>query len=604
MSSLINCRGVEKSYGRRTLFDGLDLTISEGDKVGIIGPNGAGKTTLLRILTGDDQPDAGAVHRRKGLRMAVVPQDPVFDPNETVSAIVLRAAEENCNPVETEVEREVRAQIVIERMGFSDSTVTVGNLSGGWKKRVAVAAALASDPELLLLDEPTNHLDLEGMLQLEKLLTSDKIAFVLISHDRTFLDRTVSRILEVAPHYGGGVFAAAGSYTDFLKKRAEFLTARAQYRDGLANRVRRELEWLGRGPKARTTKAQARIAAAEELQNELRGLDQATLGEVQGIEMTGSGRKTKRLLAASEISKSLGGKTLFSGLNVLLSPGRCLGVVGANGSGKTTLLRVLAGEIEPDEGNLRRAEGLRTVYFDQNREQLDPRMPLRRALAELSDTVIYRDRPVHIVTWAKRFLFSADQLDLPLSELSGGEKARVHIARLMLRPADLLILDEPTNDLDIPTLEVLEESLLEFPGALALVTHDRLLMDRVATVLLGLNDLGGATFFADVAQWEDVVSTSRQKATRKRESSPRKKEKKPGLSYLEKREYEGIEDTIAAAEKDLADLASRLADPSVASDAQQAHEAFEAHQEGQLVLDRLFDRWAQLEEKLKAAATK
>lgn len=597
MASLISCRGLGKSYGPRSLFDGLDLTITEGDRVGIIGPNGAGKTTLLNILVGEDEADSGVVHRRKGLRMAVVPQDPRFDPTESVSSVVTRAAEARPDPVESAVERDVRARIVMERMGFSDSTVAVGALSGGWRKRVAVAAALASGPELLFLDEPTNHLDLEGMLHLERLLTSERLAFVLISHDRAFLDRTVSRILEVAPQYPGGVFAAVGAYSDFLKTRGAWLTARAQYREGLANRVRRELEWLGRGPKARTSKAQARIDAAEELQGELRDLDRATVDETQGIELTGSGRKTKRLLAATGISKSLGGKELFSGLEVLLRPGRRLGVVGANGSGKSTLLRVLAGEIDPDEGTVRRAEGLRTVYFDQDREQLDPRMSLRRALAELSDTVIYRGRPVHVVTWAKRFQFSADQLDLPLAELSGGEKARIHIARLMLRPADLLILDEPTNDLDIPTLEVLEESLVDFSGALVLVTHDRLLMDRVATVLLGLTGRGEATFFADVAQWEETVAAARHKTTEKRGSTPREKKKKPGLSYLEKREYEGAEEAIAAAERDLDALAARLEDPAVVSDAHKAHEAFEAHQEAKLRLDGLFDRWAELEEK-------
>ena len=597
MSSLINCRGLEKSYGSRALFDGLDLTIGESDRIGIIGPNGAGKTTLLNILAGEDEADSGTVHRRKGLRMAMVPQDPQFDLGESVSTVVTRAAQARPNPVETETEREVRAQIVMERMGFSQTSVVIGTLSGGWRKRVAVAAALASDPELLLLDEPTNHLDLEGMLHLERLLTSERLAFVLISHDRVFLDRTVSRILEVAPQYPGGVFTAEGSYSGFLHKREAFLTARAQYREGLANRVRRELEWLGRGPKARTTKAQARIDAAEGMQEELKGLDRISVGEVQGIELTGSGRKTKRLLAATQISKSLGGKELFSGLDVLLRPGQCLGVVGANGSGKSTLLRVFAGEIEVDEGAIRRADGLRIVYFDQNREQLDPRMPLRRALAELSDTVVYRGSPVHIVTWAKRFLFSADQLDLPLGELSGGEKARVHIARLMLRPADLLILDEPTNDLDIPTLEVLEESLVDFPGALVLVTHDRLLMDRVATVLLGLGSLQGATFFADVAQWVETVTMTRQKTTRKKGGAPREKKKKQGLSYLEKREYEEIEDKIAAAERDLEASAATMEDPTVVSDAHKAHEAFEAHNEAQLKLDQLFDRWAELEEK-------
>jgi len=593
MTSLISCRDLEKSYGSRVLFERLNLNVCEGERLGIIGPNGAGKTTLLRILSGELEPDAGEIHRRKGLRTAWVPQDPVFDDGLRVGEIVLAAAGRAQNAVETAVEREVRARIVMGQMAFPDIDLPFGTLSGGWKKRVALAAALAADPDILLLDEPTNHLDLAGLLHLEGLLGSGRLSFVLISHDRVFLDRTVSRVIEISPRYPEGFFAAEGSYSEFLLRREAFLKARAQYREGLANRVRRELEWLGRG---------SRIEKAQALQQELKLMDEAAPGGRPRIEMGASGRKTKRLLVARGISKGFGEKKLFSGLDLLLRPGQCLGIVGANGSGKSTLLKILAGEINADAGEIHRAEGLRTVYFDQNREQLPPEKALRHCLSEHSDTVIYRDRPIHIVTWAKRFQFRVDQLDLPLGELSGGERARVHIARLMLRPADLLILDEPTNDLDIQTLEVLEESLEDFPGALVLVSHDRLLMDRVADLYLGLDGEGGVSFFADVEQWESWRRKGDRFQGRKKAGTPtRVRTKKKGLSYLEKREYEGIEAAITEAEAEVARLTKVLEDPSVASNAARAQEVFLAHREAEEALERLIERWAELEEKLEAS---
>ena len=307
---------------------------------------------------------------------------------------------------------------------------------------------------------------------------------MVVSHDRYFLENVARRMLELDRAYPEGSSQVEGTYSDLLERRDEVRRNQAEYQETLANRARREVEWLRRGPKARGTKAKARIQEAHRLLDELAGGQGArAVGRHRGgIDFAASGRKTKKLLSAEGLAKTFDGRPVFAGggVDLLIRPGSRLGVLGPNGSGKTTLLSMLAGELEPDAGEIERAQFLKTVLFEQSRETLDRSVSLRRALAPEGDSVLYEDRSIHVASWAKRFLFRAEQLDTPVSRLSGGEQARILIARLMLRPADLLILDEPTNDLDIPTLEVLEESLLEFPGGLVLVTHDRYLLDRVS----------------------------------------------------------------------------------------------------------------------------
>ncbi len=286
-----------------------------------------------------------------------------------------------------------------------------------------------------------------------------------------------------------------GNYSEFLEKREDFLEAQKKQTEALATKVRREIEWLRRGPKARTGKSRARIDSAGRLIEEFSAANQRARGGTAKIDFTASDRKTKRLIEAEDIGITLGGRRLFQNLTLTLSPGVRIGLVGANGSGKTTLLKLLAGELEPDEGEIRRADRLQIVSFAQDRgAHLDPSISLRRALCPEGDMVIYRDRTIHVAGWAKRFLFLDEQLEMPVSKLSGGERARVMIARLMLATADVLLLDEPTNDLDIPTLEVLEDSLLDFPGAIVLVSHDRYLLDRVSTIVIGLDGGEGTAF--------------------------------------------------------------------------------------------------------------
>jgi len=566
-----------------------------------MGPNGSGKSTLIEMLAGIKEPDTGTVSVRKLTRIGCVPQDSVFPPGETVSSILGAAV--STLPID-EHERDALQAETFGKTGFADPGVEAGALSGGWKKRLAIAAELVKSPDVLLLDEPTNHLDLEGILWLEKLLVNARFATLAISHDRYFLENVATHIAEINRVYPGGILYVRGNYAGFLEKKEAFLHAQTQQQEALENRVRREIEWLRRGPKARTGKSRARIQNAERLMSDLSDVNARTATGAAQIDFTASERQTKSLVRAEGVEMTMGGRTLFRNVNVVLRPGTRLGLVGPNGSGKTTLLRLVAGELHPTAGGIQRADALQIVYFEQNRDVLDPTSSLKRALSSEGDTVLFRGRPIHVAGWAKRFLFSADQLEMPVAGLSGGERARVLIARLMLRHADLLLLDEPTNDLDIPTLELLEENLLDFPGAMVLVTHDRYMLDRVSTSVLGLDGTGGATQYADYSQWEDDREQRAQRAAGREEQSRRSPAnerpvpQRKKLSYLEQREWEQIEERITDAEAEVERCQATLQDPMVVSDGAVLQSTYEQLQTAQQRVDDLYARWAELEAKL------
>ena len=602
---LLSCEGIRKSYGIHPLFEELSFTLAEGDRVGLVGPNGSGKTTLLRVLAGIESPDAGTRSQRRLAHLGYVPQDPSFPADRSVEAVVtetLPAGEREGSDAAG------RVAAVLGRAGFADARQRVGALSAGWRKRLAITRELVAAPDVLLMDEPTNHLDVEGILWLETLLETEVPAYLVVSHDRYFLEHVASRVLELNRCYPGGLFQAEGRYSDYLLRRDEALREQAAYRETLANKVRREVEWLRRGAKARTRKGQARVKAAGRL---IQALDEArarAAGGAVGIEFTASGRASRKLLVARGLTKTVGGRRLLAGLDLTLTPGTRLGLLGASGSGKSTLLNLLAGTLPPDGGEIERAEGLRVVRFDQEREGLDQAVSLRRALAPEGDAVLYRDRSVHVASWAKRFLFRPEQLETTVGRLSGGERARILIARLMLQPADLLILDEPTNDLDIPTLEVLEESLADFPGALVLVTRDRFLLERVSTLVLALDGAGGATFFADYAQWESAHQEAERETGSPEAPAPAAvaaRARPAGregldvrrLSYLEKREWEQMEQRILEAEAAAAACQQAVEDPAVASNSVALRERWAALEAARAEVDRLYHRWAELEEK-------
>ncbi len=600
---LLSCESIGKSYGVKPLFTDLSLGLCEGDHVGLIGPNGSGKSTLLKILAGLENPDCGTRSVRRQLRIGYVPQEPSFDEQHSVEdALSQVLLDEGWDPHD----QGARIAKALSLGGFTRSEQSVSTLSGGWKKRLAIARSLLLEPDVLLLDEPTNHLDVEGILWLESLLKAEPHAFVAISHERRFLESVATRIWELNRRYANGVFQANGRYSEFLEQREAALQAQADYQASLANRVRREVEWLRRGPKARTTKAKARIDSAGRLIDELNEIESRKGNASAGIDFTASGRKSKQLLVAEGIEKSLGGKLIISGVDILLGPGERISLLGPNGSGKTTVLKLLAGTVEPDKGTINRADRLRVVTFEQHRESLDQQATLRRALAPAGgDAVVYQDRSVHLASWAKRFLFRPEQLDLPVSRLSGGEQARLLIARLMLQPADLLLLDEPTNDLDIPTLDVLEDSLLEFTGSLVLVTHDRWLLDRISTRLLALDGMGHAEWFADYAQWEAAQvrkeTEERQSQVSKEASVPAGPSKRKGLSYKEQKEWDQIETKILKAEELVATCQAAASDPAIVSSATDLQERYAALHEAQAEVERLYVRWTELDEKRNQA---
>ena len=375
---LLSCESISKTYGVKSLFTNLSLGIFDGDHFGLVGPKGSGKSTLLKILANLEVPDTGTRSMRRQLRVGYVPQQAVFPEDRTVEDVLSDALANERLDASEHISRVAMALSIGE---FPKPDQVVATLSGGWRKRLAIVRTLLLEPEVLLMDEPTNHLDVEGVLWLEELLKSQSRAYLVISHDRRFLESVASLMWELNRCYPSGLFEAKGHYSDFLEQREAFLEAQANYQSSLANRVRREVEWLRRGPKARTTKAKGRIQSAGELIEELGEVQARTAQATASIDFTASGRKSKQLLLAHQLTKSLGGKPILTGLDLLLTPGQRLGLLGPNGSGKTTLLRLLAGTIKPDAGTLKRADSLRVVTFDQDRGSLDQTATLRRSLA-------------------------------------------------------------------------------------------------------------------------------------------------------------------------------------------------------------------------------
>lgn len=605
MSTLLTAHGLTKAFTDRPLFSGLSFSIHAGDRIGLIGPNGAGKTTLLRILCARAEADDGTVTCKKGLRVGFLEQLPHFAANATILSTLLDA-----DPSSSKPESEPKAREYISRLGLNEfgADALVEKLSGGWKKRVALARELVKDPDILFLDEPTNHLDIESIVWLENFLSKAAFAVMTITHDRLFLQRVSNCIMELNPRHPDGILTVRGNYAAYLDIKAQNFQAQEKLEDSLRNTLRRETQWLRQGAKARTTKQQARIHRAEDLKQEVEAVSQRNISRISNLDFKSGTRSPQKLLEAKDLAKSFGEQVIFSKFNLILTPGSRVGLLGANGVGKSTLIRTLMGSMDPTSGKVFRSEQLKISYFDQTREALDLDATLAATLCPAGDHVVFQGKSTHISSYASRFLFRKEQMQVKVRHLSGGEQSRLLIARLMLSPATLLILDEPTNDLDIPTLDVLQQCLQEFEGAIVLVTHDRYFLDQVCTQLFAFparqSTERALLAFADYGQWEawHAAQEKSPKAAQKSETHkptsqdpPRPRKNK--LTFKDQFELDGMEAAIQKAEKTLEELNLEMGLPENISNATRLMELSSVMEKTQKEIDRLYTRWNELERK-------
>ena len=599
MPTLITCNTLSKTFGTKNLFNDLSITVSRGDAIGIIGPNGSGKSTLLKMIAGIEDCDEGTIARRKLINVQYLPQVSVYAPKATAHSVVLGAAKE----IHDADEIDIRVAKSLSMLGFTDVDVKVETLSGGWKKRLDIACSIVNNPTLILFDEPTNHLDIEGLIWFEKLLKSSSFSWVMVSHDRYFLEKTVNRVIELGKMYPGGCFDTKGSYSEFLEKKAEFLQNSKKVEQSLASKVRREVDWLRHGPKARTGKAKYRIDEANNLIEELSNLRNKMSKTKTDINFSASNKKMKQLVKLENVSKAFGDKKILKDFNFTLCAGLNIGILGMNGIGKSTLLKLINKEITPDSGNIKQAENLKVVYFSQHREALDPNWTLKMALSRDEEAVMFKGQSINITSWAKRFEFQPEQLEFPVSKLSGGEQARVMIARLMTQQADVLLLDEPTNDLDIQTLISLEESLVDFPGTVVLVTHDRCMLNNTCDLFIGFTGDQEVELYSDYTQWEKALSQSKNRTDNSlsTESKSTKNTKKAGITYKEKQDLQKIEHEILELDEQIEKIHGQLIDPNNASDFVALEKLSTELKAAQDEVERLYVYWNALEKKKSAS---
>jgi ATP-binding cassette subfamily F protein uup len=627
---------LELAYGHWPLLDGASLVIEAGERIGLIGRNGTGKSSLLKIIAGESQPDAGEVWRAPGLKLAYVPQEPQFQPGHTVFEAVAEgvgeaqrllaeyhaaahAMAEGDEAAYADFERlshelEVadawrlnsRVEETLQRLSL-DADAAVETLSGGLKKRVALARALVTDPELLLLDEPTNHLDFSAIEWLETLLNDFKGALLFITHDRRFLDNVANRIVELDR---GQLREYQGNFSAYQVKKAEQLEIEAVHNRKFDKFWKQEEIWIRKGVQARRCRDEGRVRRLEALRLTREARINQT-GQV-GFQIDSGDRSGKVVAELEHVSYGYDNRVLIRDFSTTLLRGDKLGLLGPNGAGKTTLIRLILGDLQPQSGKIKQGTKLEVAYFDQFRNQLDDEATLIDTISPGSDFVEIGGQRKHVISYLEDFLFPAERARAKVSALSGGERNRLLLARLFARPANLLVLDEPTNDLDIDTLELLEQLLQEYSGTVLIVSHDRTFLDNVVTQSIVFEGDGKLTEivggYADWLAWRQrqqrAASESAQAASPKASAqpAPAKAAPKSKLSYKEARELEDLPEQLEALETEQAQIAERLADPALYQSSPQEAGALQARSEAieAELLDALA-RWEALETKAAAA---
>jgi ATP-binding cassette subfamily F protein uup len=608
---LVSLDGVSIAFGHLPLLDEIALQIEPRERVSMIGRNGSGKSTLLKILSGELAPDSGTVWRQPSLRVARLEQDVPLSADRSVFEVV---AEGHTHHLEEDEEwlREHHVDLILSRLELPPDAI-VDTLSGGWRRRVLLARALVGQPDLLLLDEPTNHLDIEAITWLETFLAGYDGAVLFVTHDRAFLQRLATRIVELDR---GRLTSWPGSYEIYLRRKEESLANEAVQQDKFDKKLAEEEVWVRQGIKARRTRNEGRVRALEAMRAE-RAARRELSGNVR-LQVEQAEQSGKLVFEAKAISKSYDGTPVIRNFSTRIIRGDRIGLIGPNGAGKTTLLRILLGELAPDTGETRHGANVQIAYYDQQREQLDPERTVFDTVGEGNDTVTANGRTRHVHAYLRDFLFSDERARSPVKALSGGERNRLLLARLFTRPANVLVLDEPTNDLDLETLELLEEQLVEWPGTLLLVSHDRVFLDNVVTSTL-VFDGGRVEEF--VGGYQDWLRQSAQSAQRVQRTQ-REKGKDPSsslsssvsvvssvqapaerkrLSYKEQRELEALPARIEALEAEQRALGQKIAGPDFYKEAAEVIKASLARvDELQRELAAVYARWDALESRRQA----
>lgn len=601
---LLNAEKISKGYSDRQLLDGCSLAVGQGDKIGLIGVNGTGKSTLLKVMAGVDFPDSGTVTRSGGVRVAYLPQNPEFAPETTVlQQVMTGVAIDKARAKEAKVVQqadEYQCKSILTQLGLSDYDQPIGQLSGGQKRRVALACALAAESEVLILDEPTNHIDSEMVDWLESYLKRYQGAILMVTHDRYFLERVVNRIVELDR---GKLYSYPANYSQYLElkaQREEMALATERKRQSL---YRKELAWIQRGARARSTKAQFRVDRFEELKKPGYVPDQSKL-EVSAL----SSRLGKKIIEIEQISKSFDGKVLVKDFSYNLLRGDRVGIIGPNGYGKTTLVRMICGLLEPDQGRIVRGETVRIGYFSQESfagEDFDPTVKAIDYIRHISQEIQTPEGTLTAAQMMEKFLFPTDLQYTEIGRLSGGERRRLYLLRVLMEAPNVLVLDEPTNDLDIETLAVLEDYLEQFPGVVIAVSHDRYFLDKLMNhvfVLAGNGEVrhytgGYADYRADVASERQRLAAQERQETLpnsslKKTSGGRSHQEKLKFSFKEQREYEEIDGVIAGLEEKIAQTEALIAQN--ASDYAALQELTAEKEELEAQLTAKMERWVYL----------